>query len=414
MEATRDALNDEQSIAIQWIDQGYNTFLTGVAGTGKTFLLNAWLSDTDKNVAITASTGIAATHLGGQTLHSWLAAAPERDTVTRLCTNAWRERHAPRLASIDVLVIDEISMVDGKLLELAEGAHRYARENDVPWGGVQIVMVGDLGQLPPVQAQENGWCFQSRAWATSKVQIMELCKTMRQADQEFADLLRKARVGDTSYEMHQALEARVGAYDPSKDAVRLMTHNDQADEVNDCQLEELDDIKEFHASETGARHHLNRMHKHCLSPLVLKVAVDARVMFTRNDPAGRFVNGTMGEVTGFNTDMIHVLLDNGDEVEVGRFVWEMKEWTNEGLLEVVASRTQFPLRLAWAITIHKSQGMSLDRVSVDLSRCFSPGQAYVALSRCRSLEGLNIEDWKGLASIMVHPMIRTSYGATVS
>jgi hypothetical protein len=398
---------------------GDGRFLLGdFTVTHNTFLLNTWLATTDKAVAVTASTGIAATHLGGQTLHSWLAASPERDIVSRLCTEAWMERHGKRLAAVDTLVIDECSMMDGKLMALAEAAHRCARGNHQPWGGVQVVLVGDLGQLPPVDVMQHGWCFQVPAWTNSNMQVVELRKTMRQSDQDFAALLHAVRVGEVSHGMHQTLEARVGAYDPDAEgAVRLMTHNDQADAVNAARLAELEGIEEFIAVENGQPSALRKLDKTCLSPRLLRLAVGARIMFTRNDQRRRFVNGTMGDVIAFNSDMsIEVSIDGGDTISVEQSIWEMKEWVtgvDGAYLDVVACRAQYPLRLAWAITIHKSQGLTLNKVSVDLSRCFSPGQAYVALSRCRSLEGLNIEDWRGLTSIIVHPMIVASYGQRI-
>lgn len=416
---SRESLNADQQVAIQWLDQGWNVFLTGVAGTGKTYLLNAWLGGLNKNVAITATTGIAATHLGGQTLHSWLSAAPERDTVERLCTNAWLEKHSERISAIDVLVIDEISMADAKLLALAEGAHRHAKRNNLPWGGTQVVLVGDLGQLPPVQASDNGWCFQAAAWERSNIQTVELTKTMRQADQAFADLLFAVRVGNTNSDMHRVLAERVNAYDPEAEgAVRLMTHNDQAREVNMEHLSRMDGRETFMAVEQGPHSKLQRLDKFCLSPRELQLAPGARVMFTRNAWGGAYVNGSMGTVVDFEEDGIRVALDGSDgSILVGQVTWDMKEWVQNAsgpALVTVASRTQFPLRLAYAITIHKAQGMTLDKVSVNLSRCFSAGQAYVALSRCRSLEGLNIEDWRGLGSIIVHPMIIASYGNRAS
>lgn len=403
--------NDEQRIALQWLDAGYNVFLSGVAGTGKTFTLNYWLNSLppEKIVGVTASTGIAATHLNGMTLHRWIAAHAEHDTPDRLCTDKWLERHGDRIRAADVLVLDEVSMVDGRMFTLAEAAHRHASDNNSPWGGTQIVLVGDMGQLPPVQADENGWCFQSPAWRPSDIKVIELRTVVRQADHDFAELLREVRSGAAGNRVLYTLVERVKAYDPNeRECVRLMTHNAQADRVNAERLAKITGkARSYYSTDGGSNPHLRALKKSCLSPACLKLKVGARVMFTRNDKGGAWVNGTTGVVVEMFEGEIVVAID-GDmdrQVSVTRTKWESKQWNKMGTLEVKASRSQYPLRLAWAITIHKSQGMTIENVSVNLAHCFAPGQAYVALSRCRSLEGLNIEDWRGLSSFTVHPMI---------
>jgi ATP-dependent exoDNAse (exonuclease V) alpha subunit len=406
------ALTQDQKNVLAWLEAGHNVFITGVAGVGKTMTLNSWIDSTSKSVGIAASTGIAATHIGGSTLHSWLGATPERDNMHRLCNATWMKKHGPRLKAVDALIIDEVSMVDAALFTLAEGAHRAARESVQPWGGMQVVLVGDLGQLPPVEAEAKGWCFQSPAWGESKIQVLELTQVMRQGDQRFADLLRRIRVGYVDDEVLRVLSSRRGAFDPdSPGTVRLVTHNAQCDEVNDQKLSQVPGKEHtFQAQDHGSEPHLSALKKSCLSPEVLKLKVGARVMFTKNDLDGAWVNGTMGEVLGFGANGdIDVRLNGGDIVSVQPVTWGKKHWEDEHTLRDVASRTQYPLRLAWAITIHKSQGMTIDRVSMDLSRVFSPGQAYVALSRCRTLEGVNIENWRGAESIIAHPMLRQAF-----
>lgn len=409
--------NEEQSNVLTWLDAKQNVFLTGVAGVGKTHTLNHWLRNLDKNrrVAITASTGVAATHLCGATLHSFIGASPDHKTPNQLCTSKWNVRHGGRIRAAQVLVIDEISMVDARMLTLAEAACRYARESIRPWGGIQVVLVGDLGQLPPVEADTQGWCFQSPAWANANVQTLELLRAMRHEDADFADLLRRVRVGDTSYAMHEVLDARVDIYDPEEEgAVRLMTHNNQVDQVNDRKLDQLPgEASEYPAVEVGDDPWLSKLRRSCLSPFMLRLKEGARVMFTKNHCDGDWVNGTMGTVEELGDDSVVVDIEGVRTIKVPRASWEAREWQEDGILAVKARRAQFPLRLAWAITVHKSQGMTIEKVSVNLERTFAPGQAYVALSRVRSLEGLNIEAWRGLASIIVHPMIVEAYGGRV-
>jgi hypothetical protein len=350
-------LTQDQQNVIAWLNAGHNVFLTGVAGTGKTACLNAWLDQLPKgkNVAITASTGIAATHIGGGTLHSWLGATPERDTMTRLCNATWAKQHGPRLRGIHALVIDEVSMVDAALFTLAEGAHRSARRDSArPWGGVQVVLVGDLGQLPPVEAEEKGWCFQSPAWAESNIQVLELTQVMRQGDQRFADILRRIRVGWVDDEVLNVLASRRAAFDPdSPGTVRLYSHNRQADEVNEAKLAQVPgEAVEFRAQDTGKEPHISHLRKSCLAPEVLRLKVGARVMFVKNDMDGRWVNGSMGEVVDLDGG-VTVKLNSGTAVQVDPVTWGKKQWEDENTLRSVASRTQYPLRLAWAITIHK-------------------------------------------------------------
>jgi len=197
--------------------------------------------------------------------------------------------------------------------------------------------------------------------------------------------------------------------------VRLMTHNRQADAVNDAKLQAMPGkAKTYRASDSGKNPYLHQLRRACLSPERLTLKVGAKVMFTRNSTVGGWCNGTMGEVTKLKKNAVEVRIGEVGEgklsrvVEVAAASWERKQWGDGGTLSVVASRKQLPLRLAWAITIHKSQGMTIERVSVNLSQTFAPGQAYVALSRCKTLEGLNIEGWRGLDSIAVHPMVAAS------
>ena len=237
---------------------------------------------------------------------------------------------------------------------------------------------------------------------------------MRQEGQRFADILRRIRMGKLDDEVFEMLSSRVHAYEPDDDenAVRLMTHNRQADEVNDAKLRAMKGKQRTYCAEdSGENPYLRQLQRACLSPEALTLKVGAKVMFTRNSMIGGWCNGTMGEVVKLMKDAVMVKI--GDEklsrvVEVGAASWERKQWGEGGVLRVVASRKQLPLRLAWAITIHKSQGMTIERVSVNLSKTFAPGQAYVALSRCKTLEGLNIEAWRGLGSIAVHPMVAAS------
>jgi ATP-dependent exoDNAse (exonuclease V) alpha subunit len=399
----------DQAVALRWLQSGKNVFITGVAGSGKSWIVDYWMANHahDKRVAITASTGIAATHLGGVTLHSWIGAKPGAKTISDIATDYWWENKQPALRSIDVLLIDEVSMIDGQFLNLAEEAHRAACNNARPWGGKQVVMIGDMGQLPPVQEEENGWSWESRAWTFADIHAVELCQTMRFADQPFADLLRRVRVGAVTDEDVIALSRRVRAYDPdAMGAVRLTTHNKKADKTNMTKLAALPGDSQVYKAQSEAVHarFLAQLEKNCLSPPELILKVGARVMFTKNNPDSGWCNGTTGEVLELHGTYAVVQIANGPVVTVYQAEWVLEKQGAFGR-EVLASYKQLPLRLAWAITIHKSQGCTIDYASVDMRQVFAPGQAYVALSRCRSLEGLNIESWRGAGTILVHPKI---------
>lgn len=416
--------NAEQAEAMRLLDAGKNVFLTGVAGTGKTFALDAWLRRQSRGfVAVTASTGIAATHIGGQTVHSWCGCGiANRKARTIADKWWWRERVRPVIAGTDVLVIDEVSMLDGVTFELVSdlcGRARGCRE--IPFGGLQVVLVGDMGQLTPVEEESKGFPFETDAWWDGEFRTVELRRVMRQSDRAFVSALQEVRNGTMSAETMRLFSSRLRAYDPEeRGAVRLMAHNSKVDAINTMKLARLDgEERVFLAHDMGEEKAMEQLDKTCLSPKTLRLKVGARVMLTKNGPP-LFVNGSMGYVEGWGErdgkPYVEVRIDDGPTIEVGRAEWKRTrvEAEDGGIPhEVVeAHRLQFPLRLAWAITIHKSQGMTIDLVSVDLSGVFAPGQSYVALSRARTLDGLNIEGWRGANSVMAHPTVMAFVNGT--
>jgi ATP-dependent DNA helicase PIF1 len=409
----------EQSGAIDSLNRGDNIFLTGVAGTGKTATLNHFLDKTDKRVAVTASTGIAATHLGGQTIHSWSGCGRCDQSAEEIANLPfWKYNRRKDIAECQVLVIDEISMLDGIAFELIGDLVAKAKGSTTPFYATQLIVVGDMGQLAPVQEGANGFAFETTTWWDSKIKSIELREVRRQKDVLFSGMLRGVRDGTLSVEGEKMLSARVRAFDPdAAQAVRLMTHNAQVDGINTHRLAAMPGASRcFTSKDIGKEPHITKLDKDCLAPRHLYLKEGARVMFVKNDKGGRFVNGTLGTVTKLperddGSQTMKVKIDSAEaEIDVERQEWNLTGGNVESKdgkkkKSVLAQRVQYPLRLAWAITIHKSQGMSLDRVSVDLGDCFAPGQAYVALSRARTLEGLNIERWQGRRSIIAHPTV---------
>jgi hypothetical protein len=382
-----------QDRALDILKTGANVFLTGEPGAGKTYVINQyihWLEAAGMHVAVTASTGIAATHIGGMTIHSW-SGVGIKDYLTPqdLDAIAGKEKLVKRIKATQVLVIDEISMLDGKILNSVNKILRTVRESEEPFGGIQVVCIGDFFQLPPVTRQGDimTYAFMSEAWLSLKPLICYLSEQHRQADEIFLGLLgsiRKNQIEEDHYTLLQE-QTEIGYEDV--EPTRLYTHNADVDVVNNQKLAELPGkIKKFAMEGKGGKPLIEGLMKNCLSPQMLELKEDAMVMCTKNNFEVGYVNGTLARVIEFGSSGAPVIeTTDGKRITMDTTSWEIAE---DG--KVLAQITQYPLRLAWAITVHKSQGMSLDAAEIDLSRAFVYGQGYVALSRVRSLEGLKV------------------------
>lgn len=387
---------------------GRSVFLTGAPGAGKTYVLNQFIGAAKragKNIAVTASTGIAATHIGGTTIHSW-SGLGIRDTVSEhdLTHMSANKTLVKRYNATDTLVIDEVSMLHGARLDMLNVVAKKLRQNSAPFGGLQIILVGDLFQLPPISRGREAADFihLSHAWQELKPTICYLSEQHRvQTGDTLLDLLSAMRRGDVNELHERALQDRMQAT-PEADSVitRLYSHNLDVDTINDTHLKRLPgDSKRFTAFATGVAAKREQLQKSVLAPEILELKKGAEVMFVANNFAAGFVNGTRGTVIDFVGNVPLVVLAEGKEVKVEPHSWKLEE---DG--RVKAEVSQLPLRLAWAITIHKSQGMSLDAAEIDLSRSFTPGMGYVALSRARSMEGIYLKGVNTMALAM-HPVI---------
>ena len=449
--------------ALNLLKTGTNIFITGPAGSGKTYVINEYikyLKDHDVLIGITASTGIAATHLGGVTIHSWSGMGIKDDlTEHDLETLSERGPLVRRFKETAVLIIDEVSMLHHFRLDILDQiARRLRARPDKPFGGMQVVLCGDFFQLPPVTrapawggstrmfagaGEETNFIYRSKAWRDGGFTHCYLHENFRQIDDPILNILNEIRSGEVSHEARNELKSRHVAalsVDPasglrvlneqgpglddqsavsSKDGTvvcRLFTHNANVDVVNDAELSKVSGTEyRYEMSSRGKKPLVEALKKSCLAPEVLRLKVGARVMCVKNNFEEGYVNGTLGVVISCPSALGSLTQKedprivirtapsrdwpNGRELEI-----EPASWTIEDDGRVLAEIVQYPLRLAWAITVHKSQGMSLDAVEVDLGRAFEPGMGYVALSRIRSIDGLYLAGINNMA-LQMHPQI---------
>ncbi len=397
-----------QAEALDILKTGANVFLTGSPGSGKTHTVNAyvaWLRSHGIEPSITASTGIAATHVGGMTVHAWSGIGiNDHMTPQLLDAIANKEHVAKRIQKTKVLIIDEVSMLAGNVLQMVDEVAREVRhEPDHAFGGLQVVLVGDFFQLPPVSRGETTFAFESASWRALNPLICYLTEQHRQDDPGFLEILSAIREGEwdhTHVSRIMARESEHGSYDES--TPQLFTHNADVDRINSERLASLSTKPYSFAMESaGAPTLAEALKRGCLSPETLILKEGAAVMATKNNPAVGYSNGTLGIVTGFEPGTSYPIIETYDGREI---VIAPADWAVEENGKVRAKISQIPLRLAWAITVHKSQGMSMDAAAIDLSRAFEHGQGYVALSRVRRLDGVYLLGWSENA-LSVHPSV---------
>ena len=397
-----------QGEALTILKTGANVYLTGEPGSGKTHTINefvGWLRSSGIEPSVTAATGIAATHVSGMTLHSWsgigIAEHLSRADVDRIAS---KEHVAKRIAKAKVLIIEEISMLSATTFEMADKICREVRRVNKPFGGLTVILVGDFFQLPPVsRGREVSFAFTSTVWRDLNLITCYLTEQYRQDDTDFLTVLSAIRSGEVEEMHHERLMTRHTELSAlPQGAPKLFSHNADVDRINADELAKLSGaVKKFHMSSKGKDSLVEGLIRGCLSPEVLELKEGAAVMFTKNSsPQGRFVNGTLGVVKGWGADGLPIVkTKNGQKVFTEPMEWQLEE---QG--KVRASISQIPLRLAYAMTVHKSQGMSMDSAIMDLSKAFEYGQGYVALSRVRRLSGVYLTGLNARA-LEVHPNI---------
>jgi ATP-dependent exoDNAse (exonuclease V) alpha subunit len=385
-----------QKTALDILKLGHTVFLTGAAGAGKSYALREYISYLRKHgvrYAVTASTGIASTHINGTTIHAWsgiqirqklneydLAAIEEKQNLYK----RWNETQ--------VLIIDEVSMLHASFVDMLDKLAKHMRRSDKPFGGLQVVFTGDFFQLPPVvrgndaYESEGVFAFTSRAWREAKPVVCYLTEQFRQDDDKLSSILQAIRDGEIEEEHYEYLKSTSDS-SHEEDHIKLYTHNENVDLINKKEYDALvGEARVYDMITKGKASIVESLKNNCLADERLHLKVGAKVICIKNSQDRTFVNGSMGVVTGFDTQGAPcVELVNGRKITIQPDTWRVEV---DG--KVKAELTQLPIKLAWAITVHKSQGMTLDRAEIDLSRAFASGQGYVALSRLKSLDGLHL------------------------
>lgn len=385
-----------QEDVFEILKTGQNIFLTGPAGSGKTYLLNKYinyLKDNRVEVAITASTGIAATHLNGRTIHSWCGMRiAEKLNKAQMKALKQNKSVVNRILKARVLIIDEISMLNASRLDLVNNICQAIRQNLKPFGGLQIILCGDFFQLSPVttkKSEDSRFVVDSDIWNSMDLKVCYIEEQYRQQDKKFLSILSAIRENAIDESIIKILQERYNQ--PINSSIKptiLYTHNREVEAENLFELNKLKGEEHiYQMAESGLPYLFKSLKDSCLAPETLKLKINAVVMFLKNNFDKGYVNGTLGKVVGFEEDSGYPIVKTifGKKIIANPCSWAIEEEHHS-----LASISQIPLRLAWAITVHKSQGMSLDCAEIDLSKTFEFGMGYVALSRVKSLEGIKL------------------------
>ena len=381
-----------QGLALEIMLSGESVLLTGPAGAGKTYVLNQFIKHAKaggKHVSITATTGLAATHLGGTTIHAW-SGMGVLDYIPKGFVEHLAKGRREIIEKTDVLIIDEISMLHDYRLDMVDEICRLVRKKDVPFGGIQLIMSGDFFQLPPINRGDSrggGFVVHSHVWQELDPTICYLAEQHRQDDEHLLDILNALRAGEIRRHHAEQLLARVDQ-EPETDVVltELHTVNIDVDRINEAKLDELPGDELFYTQvTTGADNYVENLQRSVLAPATLRLKKGALVMAVKNATDRRYANGSIGTVIDFEPGTEYPIVEfrNGRTVSMIPDSWELRDGDKKR-----ASITQIPLRLAWAITVHKSQGMTLDAARIDLRKAFVEGMGYVALSRVKNLHNL--------------------------
>ncbi|MEO8863000.1 MAG: PIF1 family DEAD/DEAH box helicase [Candidatus Saccharimonadales bacterium] len=383
----------DQELTLEILMDGHNVLLTGPAGSGKTYVLNDFIKRAKRDgrhVSVTATTGLAATHLSGNTIHAWSGIGIHDSLPPDFHENLTKARK-DTITKTDVLIIDEISMLHHYRLDMVDEIARKVRRSNKPFGGIQVILCGDFFQLPPVtrSGQERGqFVVFSKAWEELDPVICYLTEQHRQDDDMFLSILNAMRDDDLHRHHVEALMERTKLADADIDVTELHTTNVDVDSINAKKLALLPgEEHHYKMVQVGKDGYVQTLKRSCLAVEDLVLKEGALIMCIKNNPEKKYVNGSLGIVIGFDksTDHPKVRLKNGRELTISPDTWELRDGDKKR-----ASVAQLPIRLAWAVTVHKSQGMTLDAARIDLRKAFVEGMGYVALSRVRNLATLSL------------------------
>lgn len=406
-----DQFTVDQKKAWELLQGGENIFITGEAGSGKSFIIRHFMRGKDKKCfPVLASTGAAAVLVGGRTFHSFMGLGIMEGGVQATVERALKDKRLiKRLSEAEGFIVDEISMLSGPTLQAAERICQMARRSIDAWGGLRIIAVGDFAQLPPVQQSRDlrSWAFLDPVWQRTNFKSILLKQNMRSGDADFLEILNDIRSGIVNDRVESFLNRKQVSAEEFFEGTRLFPRRHQTDSFNIRELEKLPgEVFTYPAVYTGNSRSIDQLKKHSPLPEQLVVKENALVMLRQNDPKQRWVNGSTGYIRGLKQNEITIELLSGRIITIEPVSFSLLN--AEGL--TMAAVTNFPITLAYAATIHKAQGMTLDRLMVNLNALWEPGQAYVALSRIVDPQHLRVESWQP-QSIKADPMVDRFYKA---
>jgi len=400
------SLSKSQRLAADMVSEGRNIFVTGPAGTGKSYLLNYFRNEyKSESFHVTASTGIASINVSGQTLHSWAGLGLGNLPLNELLRNIMSAKGShmkKKLRKAKILAIDEISMISADIFDLLNELLKAVRESNKAFGGIQLILFGDFLQLPPIAkyGEEVRFCFESEAWNEANIETINLTEIYRQSDSKLIEMLNRLRFGEINKDDIEILRSRYKQIDNDKlfQATILGTHNIQVEKIN---LEKLNRLKgnerTFKAKFDGKKEKIEFLKKNCIVPENLTLKIGSQVMMLKNTYSKQgIINGSIGIIRDFDDRKGYPLVEfsNGELIKIMPEEWCISKFNeNTAEVEIEAMMIQIPLLLAWAITVHKSQGMTLEKIKCSLGNAFAEGQVYVAISRVKTINGLFIDSF---------------------